>query len=301
MIERIVVPLDGSLAAEAILPQVRRVLHRSDSEIILVQAVPVPMVENAIVLAEAQIGAAREYLLGQVERLAKQGVRVKHVLRVGAPVGVILEVAESEKATMIALATHGATGLKRFLLGSIAEDVIRNSPVPVLLVRPFWSYDLVPPGNPELRPIRKLLLPVDGSGLAREALPGILEYAALFDAQIVLLRILVGADRRTVEAPEKLLAEQELEELAGVIEKKGVETIRLLGTGAPVDRILKTIREQGIDLVAMATHGRAGLSRVTSGSVTEEVLRKAEVPLLVTRIAKPARKARPARGVKAGK
>jgi nucleotide-binding universal stress UspA family protein len=301
MIERIVVPLDGSLAAEAILPQVRRVLHRSDSEIILVQAVPVPMVEDAIVLAEAQIGAAREYLLGQVERLAKQGVRVKHVLRVGAPVGVILEVVESEKATMIALATHGATGLKRFLLGSIAEDVIRNSPVPVLLVRPFWSYDLVPPGNPELRPIRKLLLPVDGSGLAREALPGILEYAALFDAQIVLLRILVGADRRTVEAPEKLLAEQELEELAGAIEKKGVETIRLLGTGAPVDRILKTIREQGIDLVAMATHGRAGLSRVTSGSVTEEVLRKAEVPLLVTRIAKPARKAKPARGVKAGK
>src|SRR3954471_5053925 len=105
MIERIVVPLDGSLTAEAILPQVRRVLHRSDSEIILVQAVPVPMVEDAIVLAEAQIGAAREYLLGQVERLGKQGVRVKHVLRVGAPVGVILEVVESEKATMIALAT----------------------------------------------------------------------------------------------------------------------------------------------------------------------------------------------------
>lgn len=301
MIERIVVPLDGSLAAEAILPQVRRVLHRSDSEIILVQAVPVPMVEDAIVLAEAQIGAAREYLLGQVERLEKQGVRVKHVLRIGAAVGVILEVVESEKATMIALATHGATGLKRFLLGSIAEDVIRNSPVPVLLVRPFWSYDLVPPGNPELRPIRKLLLPVDGSGLAREALPGILEYAALFDAQIVLLRILVGADRRAVEAPEKLLAEQELEELALAIEKKGVKTVRLLGTGEPVDRILKTIREQQIDLVAMATHGRAGLSRVTSGSVTEEVLRKAEVPLLVTRVAKPAGKAKPARGVKAGK
>jgi len=301
MIERIVVPLDGSLTAEAILPQVRRVLHRSDSEIILVRAVSVPMVEDAMVLAEAEIGAAREYLLGQVEKLEKQGVRVRHVLKVGAAVGVILDTVESEKATMIALATHGATGLKRFLLGSIAEDVIRNSPVPVLLVRPFWSYDLVPSGNPELRPILNLLLPVDGSGLAREALPGILEYAELFDARIVLLRILVGANRRAVEAPEKTLAEQELEDLAKIIEKKGVETVRLLGTGEPVDRILKTVREQQIDLIAMATHGRAGLSRVTAGSVTEEVLRKAEVPLLVTRVAQPAKKAKSSKGVKARK
>jgi len=160
---------------------------------------------------------------------------------------------------------------------------------------------LVPPGNPELRPIRNLLLPVDGSGLARQALPGILEVAALFDARIVLLRILVGADRRAVEAPEKTLAEQELEDLAKVIEKKGVETVRLLGSGEPVDRILKTVREQEIDLIAMATHGRAGLSRVTAGSVTEEVLRKAEVPLLVTRVAAPARKAKAPKRVKAGK
>jgi nucleotide-binding universal stress UspA family protein len=68
-----------------------------------------------------------------------------------------------------------------------------------------------------------------------------------------------------------------------------------------VDRILKTVREQQIDLIAMATHGRAGLSRVTAGSVTEEVLRKAEVPLLVTRVAPPAKKAKASKAVKARK
>ena len=77
--------------------------------------------------------------------------------------------------------------------------------------------------------------------------------------------------------------------------------VRLVGTGVPLDLFLMTFRELLMVLFAMATHGRAGLSRVTSGSVTEEVLRKAEVPLLVTRVAKPAGKAKPARGVKAGK
>jgi nucleotide-binding universal stress UspA family protein len=139
MIERIVVPLDGSLTAEAILPQVRRMLYRNDSEVILVRAVNPPMVENAIVLAEAELAAAREYILGQMERLEKAGVRAKFVVRIGSPVGVILDVVEEHRATLIALATHGATGLKRLLFGSVAEGLIRKSPVPVLLMRPFWS------------------------------------------------------------------------------------------------------------------------------------------------------------------
>ena len=287
MIERIVVPLDGSMTAEAILPQVRRVLYRNDSEIILVRALPTPLVEEAAVLAEVQLGAAREYVMGQVEKLQRQGVRVRHVLRMGSPVEVILDVVESEKATLIALATHGKTGLQRFLLGSVAEALLRRSPVPVLLVRPFWSYDLTPPKGAELRPVRSILLPVDGSGLARQALPGLLEFASLFEARIVLLRILAGADSRVVEAPENSKARAELEDLAQAIEKRGVETLRLLGTGDPVPRILETVREQSIDVIAMTTHGRRGLSRMKHGSLTEEVLRKAEVPLLVTRSKSP--------------
>ena len=283
MIERIVVPLDGSMTAEAILPQVRRVLYRNDSEIILVRAMPMPLVEEAIVTAEVELGAAREYVMGQVEKLQRQGVRVRHVLRRGSPVEVILDVVASEKATLIALATHGKTGLQRFLLGSVAEDLLRRSPVPVLLVRPFWSYDLTPPKGAELRPVRSILLPIDGSGLARRALPGFLEFASLFEARIVLLRILEGAGSRAVEAPENSKARAELDDLAKEIEKRGVETVRLLGTGDPVSRILDTVREQSIDVIAMTTHGRRGLSRMKHGSLTEEVLRKAEVPLLVTR------------------
>jgi len=289
MIERIVVPLDGSMTAEAILPQVRRVLYRCDSEIILVRAVEPPMADNPILIAEEVLASAREYILAKVERLREEGVRVRHIVRFGAPAGVILDVVESEKATMIALATHGATGLRRLLFGSVAETVIRKSPVPVFLVRPFWSYDLTPAVVPELRPVRNLLLPIGGGDLALQALPGVVELARLFESRIILLRIFEGADRRAVVAPETTRARKELEELALAIEKKGVKAVRLLGTGDPVDRILKTVSEQKIDMIAMATHGRSGLSRLKEGSITEQVLRRAEVPVLVTRVSKPAR------------
>jgi len=286
MIERIVVPLDGSLTAEAILPQVRRLLYRNDSEIIMVRAVEPPVADQAILLAGGTFAAAREYILGKVERFEHQGVRVRSILRFGSPAGVILDAVQSEKATMVALATHGATGLRRFLFGSVAETVIRKSPVPVLLVRPFWCYDLAPVGAPEQRPVRNLLVPVDGRGLIRRELSGIVELARLFGTRIGLLRILEGGEQRTAQVSEYSGAEAELEKLAKELEGQGIETVRLLGAGSPVERILETVRDEKIDMIAMATQGRSGLARIREGSVTEEVLRRAEVPILVTRVEK---------------
>src|SRR6185295_17616716 len=111
MLERIIVALDGSLTAEAVLPHVRRILHRQDAEIILVRAVVPAPVENTILIADAAMGAARSYLTGVQERLEREGVRVSSEVRTGSAVGVILDVVEDRKATMIAMATHGATGL----------------------------------------------------------------------------------------------------------------------------------------------------------------------------------------------
>jgi nucleotide-binding universal stress UspA family protein len=299
MIERIVVPLDGSLTAEAILPQVRRVLYRNDSEVILVRAVVPPPVENALLVAEPLLAVAREYLLGQQERLEKAGARVKNVVRIGSAAGIILDVVEEEKATMIALATHGSRGVKRVLFGSVAEQVIRKTPVPVLLLRPFWSYDLVPPGAPEQRPIRNLLLPVDGSDLSVEALPGIIEFADLFETRVVLLRVLEEKKPKGASADGKAEAEKQLQALARSIEKKGVETLSLVEQGDPTEQILHAVRFHDIDLIAMTTHGRSGLRRAVTGSVTEEVLRKATVPLLITRNTGAAKTSRPRRPEKA--
>jgi nucleotide-binding universal stress UspA family protein len=290
MIERIVVPLDGSLMAEAILPQVRRVLYRNDSEVILARAVVPPPVENSMIIAEAQLAAAREYMLGKVQGLEQAGVRVKFVVRIGSPIGVILDVVEEEKATMVAMATHGSTGIARFLMGSVAEGVMRKCPVPVLAVRPFWSYELVPLGGTEHRPIRNLILPVDGSDLANKAIPPVVEFADLFETRVVLLRVLETKKGKPAPADERAAAERQLKDLAKILEKTGVETFQLVDQGDPVEEILKAVRFHEIDLVVMTTHGRSGLSRAVTGSVTEQILRKATVPLLVIRSAPEGRK-----------
>jgi nucleotide-binding universal stress UspA family protein len=282
MIERIVVPLDGSLTAEAILPQVRRVLYRNDSEIILVRAVDLVPIETAMMTEEAVLGAAREYIFGQKEKLERAGARVRFVVRTGGAVDVILGVAREEKATLIALATHGASGMSRLLLGSVAEGILRKSPVPVLTVRPFWTHDWVPLAGAERQPIRNLLLPVDGSDLSVVSLPGIVELAKLFEMRVVLLRVLGGTGRKSTSVEEHAEAVKQLKALARTVEQKGVEAVTLVEAGDPARRILDSIRSHAIDLIAMTTHGRSGLSRFVVGSVTERVLRSATVPLLVT-------------------
>jgi nucleotide-binding universal stress UspA family protein len=289
MLERIVVPLDGSLTAEAVLPFVRRFLHRTDSEIILVRAVIPAPVENAIMIADAALGAARAYVKEVQERLDREGVRVKSAVHVGSAIGIILDTVDEERATMIAMATHGATGLKRILMGSVAEAVLRKSPVPVFVVRPFWTAEGAVPDDLETRPVRNILLPVDGSDLAELAVPPALEVADLFEARVVLLRVVEPRKNADEEAHGIEEAREHLQGISREFERKGVRTHTLVEKGEPVDEILKTLRFHDADLAVMTTHGRSGLSRLVTGSVTEQVLRRAPVPLLVVRAAKPAR------------
>src|SRR5579862_1624426 len=283
MIERILVPLDGSMTDEAILPQVRRVLHQNRSEIILVRAVNEAPVVGTMEDGDAALEAAREYLYGQKEKLESAEVRVKAVVRHGAPIDVILKTVGEEKATMVAVATHGASGISRLLLGSVAEGILRRSPVPVLVVRPFWSYELWGSTGGERLPLRNLLVPVEGTDISTVSLPGAIELAKLFGMSILLLRVLEADKRPSVTAEEHAEAVKQLKALARTVEKAGVEALTLVDVGDPARQILDSIRTRGIDLIAMTTRGREGLSRLVVGSVTERVLRSASVPLLVTR------------------
>jgi nucleotide-binding universal stress UspA family protein len=219
------------------------------------------------------------------DRLEREGVRVRSEVHVGSAVGVILDAADRWKATMIAMATHGATGLKRLLMGSVAESVLRKSPVPVFVVRPFWS---AVPEQLETRPIRNLLLPVDGSDLAELAVPSAVELADLFDTRVLLLRVL-EPHRKGDDARELEEAREHLGAVAHGFERKGIDTLSIVEKGDPVDAILQTLRFHQADLVVMTTHGRSGISRLVTGSVTEQVLRQATVPLLVVRASKAAR------------
>ena len=141
--QRILVPLDGSSVAEAVLPQVQMLAECSGAEVVLLSVVSTPSYDYfipdaamAITLHEGQQTQSKLYLERISAELKAQGFNVRAELCVGNVAESILDYAESVKADLIAMSTHGRNGIGRFLLGSVAEKVIRAAKVPVLLVRP---------------------------------------------------------------------------------------------------------------------------------------------------------------------
>jgi nucleotide-binding universal stress UspA family protein len=277
MADRIVVPLDGSKTAEAILPQVLRFAAADDAtELVLVRMeAPIPA-ENGAVLLQSALASAEAYLAGVQARLQEQGRRVRIVVRAGAAAEGVLNAAAETGADLIAMATHGRGGLARVLLGSVAERILRASPVPVLLLRPFWSYEMLPEGGVEQMPLRTILLPVDGSGLALCAVPAASRVARRFGAEVLVLHVLVkGEDPTAVRG--------QLDDLRERFAIDGVSARVALEQGDPAQAILAAAKNGKADLVVLSTHGRSGLSRLVVGSVTEAVAREAKTPLLVVR------------------
>lgn len=294
MTNRILVPLDGSPIAESVIPQLLR-FWATDAELILLNViVPVPV---DAYLSSIEIGraAAKEYVEGIRERVELHGVKAKAIAREGLPADVILEAARDERATHIAMATHGRSGIGRFLMGSVAEAVMRESPVPVFALRPFWNYEVLAAARVEDLPVKNVLVPLDGSSLSLAVIPHAVEIARKFGARLVLLRaVLPGAAAPHAragagqeEVAEKFSdvdqARRALEDIAAEIRALGVEVGTVVDQDEPAKAILDTVRFHAIDLVAMTTHGRTGLTRLVVGSVAETVLRDAKVPLLVVR------------------
>jgi nucleotide-binding universal stress UspA family protein len=137
MLSRILVPLDGSPLAEAVLCQVVEIATLKKSEIVLLRAA----LAHAILGAEqveAQVRVVEEaqaYLAKIETNLAAQGFAVKSVVRYGHAADEILDHARAGGVGLIAMSTHGRGGVRRWVLGSVAETVVRHAPVPVLLVR----------------------------------------------------------------------------------------------------------------------------------------------------------------------
>jgi nucleotide-binding universal stress UspA family protein len=129
--ERILVPLDGSESAEAVLPFAEKVAGPLDAEVILLQAIPASRA-GFVVAARVQ---AECYLGSLADRLASKGIRVQTGIRFGSAPAAILGAADAWDADLIAMATHGRTGLDRLLFGSVAEAVLREAQVPVLMIR----------------------------------------------------------------------------------------------------------------------------------------------------------------------
>jgi nucleotide-binding universal stress UspA family protein len=318
MFERILVPLDGSPHAELILPQIGRILRRADAEIILLRVVDIPEAIGRVSLAllrQKEREEAQKYLHDLILRFGEKAEMINARVAEGWAADVILETARTEGATMIAMTTHGRSGLSRWALGSVAEKVARASGVPVLLVRSFrrsTKGDLEPL-VPEELPFRRILVPVDGSPTSMAVIGSAEKFAQLYDSEVLALHVLPpymppGALLPGMEAafpitrPEPLSSEEDkvTERAAERFRHAGLKVGRLTVEGEPASEILDLSANRGMDLIALGTHGRSGFTRWALGSVAERVLRSTEIPLLLVRAPAPKKASKKPVPAKAG-
>jgi nucleotide-binding universal stress UspA family protein len=302
----ILVPLDGSALAEQVLASVRMLAPRMGAKVTLLHVVP--ETDRAQLALEFEPDdsqapprapradawdtlrqTAERYLEQQVAQLRIAGVAATGEVQFGAPAEVIAAVAERVQAALIAMVTHGYSGLKRWALGSVTDKLVHATNIPVFVVR---GQNPPPGGEPS---IRRILVPLDGSALARQALPLAAQLAAQMYAELILLTVAVPS---LLEAPELMsaspregelsaeLQEQIMAELGSQAEElrqRDIPVTPMAVSGFPADRIIDVAEREQADLIVMATHGYSGLKRWALGSVADKVLHAATTPLVLVR------------------
>lgn len=313
MFGNILVCLDGSKLAEQILLYATAVARKFDSQVILFEAVPepivlspgVPGVPGAPVSTPAMRREAQEateaatcYLEDIAERLRVQKVQVETVTIPGGAGQAIVSYAQQNNVGLIAMATHGRTGLGRAVFGSVADHVLHQSGLPIMVVRPQGT---LPQAMPDSHSFRKILVCLDGSTIAELVLPYAEALAGAFDSQLLLVRVatisravLVGAGADAAPASGEVLvarmqaAEAEagryLEGIAAPIKEKGCKVETVVLRGAPVgDAIIDYASKNSVDLISIVAHGHGGLGRAVFGSIADQVLRESGRPILVVK------------------
>src|SRR2546425_28684 len=166
MFQRILVPLDGSSRAEHAIPVAARLARASGGTVILVRVVSKSKLAQRAV--QDDVFSANQYLSGIAASPDLQDVHTEPVVLVGATIPAILDVADTSEADLIMLCSHGYTDLTRRIMGSVAQKLAREAPVPVLVLREDGPVPgELPPGT--TRPLRALV-PLDGSAQAKSAL-----------------------------------------------------------------------------------------------------------------------------------
>lgn len=294
MYRRILVPLDGSQVAEQVLPYARYVAEKLKIPVDLLAVVDVVGMTGSMETSNARnldafiaenVHCSKVYL----EKIGKTftGVASGHTVMKGKPEEMVIEKAASYGDTLIAMATHGRSGVDRWLLGSVAEKVLRGATNPVLLVRATKD------GKSEgQKTIKRVIVPLDGSPIAEKVLPHITILAKEIAFETVLLRAynlrqVISTFEDYVPDWDMLEAEAMGEAIAYLNGKaqelKGqglVEVSTRASEKEPAQEIIDVAAEPDT-LIAMCTHGRSGLKRWVLGSVAEKVVRHSNSPVLL--------------------
>jgi len=301
---RVLVPLDGSPLAEEALPMAIAFAQRAgpNGKLILLRVSKVEyLVYSRGGPFEVPSGVQEEidaYLTRMEQAIKAQGVPVETVRTEGDPAIAIADMAHDHHADLIVMVTHSREGMSRLMHGSVADRVLQDAPVPVLLLKHGEEPTAI--FTTEAQP--HVLVPLDGSELAESVLVRAISLANQLGASVTLLRSLdlpdlavgqkgraaAGSDAIRVIVPtERQRATRYLETVQQRLQVHGIPTaLAVTEEGAALDiaEQARTLKEAGqAVIIVMATHGRTGVGRWLYGSVAGAVLHLAKVPLLVIR------------------
>lgn len=294
----IVVPIDGSPLAEQAIPIAQAIAERARCKVKLVLVhEPLILMEPGPAYTKVELAmqkADREYLRSVTARVRERlGKLVSSAVLRGIPVAQTLATYIRELgADLVIMTTHGRGGFRRAWLGSVTDQLIRTTEVPILVVRPVEQG--IAKATAELK---EILVALDGSPLAEAALEPAIELARLWDAEISLVQVvrpilLTSAPHLTfpsgyseqITAMRRESAQDYIRDVAERIREAGVRSTGVAVIGAAVpETLIDLATPERISLVALATHGRGGFRRLMVGSVADKLVRAANVPVLVVR------------------
>lgn len=295
MFRKILVPLDGSALSERAIPIAAAVARRNSASIHLLQAVvaavygPMPLYMRGSPAVDKlhATAAAENYLRHIRQQLRDCGVKDVTISTPVADATTAIVATAHDDCDLIVMSTHGRTGLSRAILGSVADAVVRGSHLPVLLVT---DHQQIPPPLDQPINFHRILVPLDGSALAAQALPVAASLAHAVGANLLLLYVMPEAGAtstitatRDPQAPYQTLIPANLNRAALSRFPATVDYDIIEASGVPSHAIAAAARKQNCGLIVMTTHGRSGLSRMQLGSVAEEVLKESPVPVLLLR------------------
>ena len=294
MFKRVLIPLDGSQFAEKVLEELPRVIEPGKSWIELVGVLEVSryvasVSEYGPLQVMADVRAQYEaYFLKMRQLLQDRGYWVNTAIVEGDAAEEIINSANVSEADLIAMTTHGRSGIARWTLGSIADRVIQNTVLPVLLVRSQTTT--------RRDEIKTILVPLDGSALSEKALPYARMLAREHQATIRLLQAVSPSDveyavtrmptqSETDRALQRrfLLSDGYLDHVAAELRGNAIKVQTDVVLGDPARCIVEEAEKHTADIVVISTHGRTGFSRWVHGSVANHVIRSVPVPVLVVR------------------
>ncbi len=312
MYKSILVPLDGSELAEVVFTYVKELAGRLDAEVTLLH-VSHPSRHEFKPMQRAYIRRASETIQKQAREVQRQTglksggkpVKVRGKIAGGYAPEEILRYAEENQVDMVIMSRHGRSGRKRWVMGNVADKILRASNIPVWLVQTGLPEEVAYDRWPRLT----ITVPLDGSELAESVLPhveALSQRRGTEPVEVLLLRVCEPPTAPSYYAPEltgvplnwgeyltqEITRDKEAarEYLGGIekrFKKKGITVQSEVLAGKAADEIVDYANKHPFTIIVMATHGRSGLSRWVYGSVSENVLTGVSAPILLIRTNEP--------------